>query len=54
MNLAYAEMYITLAILFRRCDIELHETGQVDVEVAHEYPITQVRKGSKGVTVLVR
>ena len=53
MNLAYAEMYITLATLFRRYEMELFETGPVDVEVAHEYHIPQVKKGSKGLRVLV-
>lgn len=53
MNLAYAEMYITLATLFRRYEMELFETGPADVEVAHEYHIPQVRKGSKGLRVLV-
>ena len=54
MNLAYAEMYITLATLFRRYEMELFKTGSVDVEVAHEYHIPQVRKGSKGLRVLVK
>lgn len=54
MNLAYAELYITVATLFRRYDMELHETGKVDVEVAHEFHIPQVRKGSKGVRVLLK
>ena len=54
MNLAYAEMYITLATLFRRYEMELSETGPVDVEVAHEYHIPQVKNGSKGLRVLVK
>ena len=54
MSLAYAEMYTTLATLFRRYEMVLFETGRVDVEVAHEYHIPQVRKGSKGVRVLVK
>ena len=54
MNLAYAEMYITLATLFRRYEMVLFETGVEDVQVAHEYHIPQVRKGSRGVRVLVK
>ena len=54
MNLAYAEMYITLATLFRRYEMSLFETGGEDVEVAHEYHIPQVRKASKGVRVVVK
>lgn len=54
MNLAYAEMYITLATLFRGYDMELYQTVKVDVEVAHESHIPQVRKGQKGVRVFVK
>lgn len=53
-NLAYAEMYLTLATLFRRFDFDLFETTRVDVDAAHEYHIPQVERGSKGVRVLVR
>lgn len=53
-NLAYAEMYITLATLFRRYDFELFETTRDDVDVAHEYHIPQVKRGAKGVRVLVK
>ena len=53
-NLAYAEMYVTLATLFRGYEMVLFETGTVDVEVVHEYHIPQVRKGSKGVRVWVK
>ena len=53
-NLAYAEMYITLATLFRRFDFELFETTRDDVAVAHEYHIPQVKRGSRGVRVLVK
>ena len=54
MNLAYAEMYITIAVLFRRYALELYETGKADVEVAHEYHIPQIRKDSNGIRVLVK
>lgn len=53
-NLAYAEMYLTLVTLFRRFDFELFETTGVDVDVAHEYHIPQVKRDAKGVRVLVR
>ncbi|KAF6225448.1 hypothetical protein HO133_009448 [Letharia lupina] len=54
MNLAYAEMYIALATIFRRYNMELYETSRVDVDVAHEFHIPQVKKGSKGVRMLVK
>ena len=47
-------MYLALAVLFRRFDFELWETERADVDPAHEYHIPQVRKGSKGVRVLVK
>ncbi|KAI9875070.1 MAG: hypothetical protein M1830_008971 [Pleopsidium flavum] len=53
-NLAYAELYVTLAAVFRRFDMELFETTKADVDVAHEYHIPQVRQSSKGVRVMVK
>ena len=53
-SLAYAEMYITVATIFRRFDMQLYETTYADIEPAHEYHIPQVRKESKGVQVLVK
>lgn len=53
-SLAYAEMYVTVATVFRRFDMELFDTTYEDVEVAHEFHIPQVKYGSKGVQVLVK
>ena len=53
-SLAYAEMYVTVATVFRRFDMELFETTYADIEVAHEFHIPQVKRGSKGVRVLVK
>jgi cytochrome P450 len=53
-NLAMAEMYLTLALLFRRFEFELFETDRTDVELAHEWATPHSRKYSKGVRVLVR
>lgn len=53
-NLAYAEMYLTLAVLFRKFDFELHDTTRAEVDPAHEYHIPQVKRGSKGVRVFVK
>jgi cytochrome P450 len=53
-NLAQVEIYLTLAILFRRFDLELFETDRSDVELAHEFFIPVSRLDSKGVRVLVK
>jgi len=52
-NLAYAELYLTIAIVFRRCDFELFETNKDDVDVARDCFVSQPKKGSKGVRVRV-
>ncbi|KAI2470918.1 cytochrome P450 [Annulohypoxylon bovei var. microspora] len=54
MNLAYAELYLGLATLFRRHELELFETGRRDVDVAMEMGTPQPWRGSKGIRVLVR
>ena len=36
-SLAYAELYITLATLFRRFDMELHETDRSCVDPKYDY-----------------
>ena len=53
-SLAYAELYVTIATVFRRFDMELFETTNIDVDVAHEFHIPQIRQGSKGVQVIVK
>lgn len=53
-NLAEVEMYVTLAILFRKFDFELFETDGSDVELAHEFFLPISRLDSKGVRVLVK
>ncbi|KAK3936257.1 cytochrome P450 [Diplogelasinospora grovesii] len=45
MNLAYAELYLTLAAMIRRFDIELVETGPEDIRIEREMGIGQPRKG---------
>jgi cytochrome P450 len=54
MNLALAEIYLTLAYLFRRCDLELFETTREDVDIKHDYFTSFPRLDSKGVRVLVK
>ncbi len=53
-NLANAEIYSTLAMFFRRFDLELYETTVEDVEPAHEFFVPVSRRDSKGVRVLVK
>ncbi|RMZ77567.1 hypothetical protein DV737_g4257, partial [Chaetothyriales sp. CBS 132003] len=48
MNLANAELYMTIATVFRRFNLELHETGARDVEIACEYFIAHPHEDSKG------
>jgi len=64
MNLAYAELYTCLASIFRRYGgpgstgpegmFDLFETAKDDVEMAADMLIPFVKKGSKGVRVLVK
>jgi cytochrome P450 len=53
-NLAQVEMYLTLATLFRKFDMELFETDRSDVELAHEFFLPISRLDSKGVRILVK
>jgi cytochrome P450 len=54
MNLAYAEIYLTLAAVFRRFELELFETTQEDAEVKHDYFNPQPAIDSKGIRVVVK
>lgn len=53
-NLAYIEMYLTLAMMFRRYRFELHESSVEDVELGHDFFIPVARLESKGVRVFVK
>lgn len=52
-NLAWAELYITLATVMRKCEFELYETSERDVRMESEKFVAQARMGSKGVRVTV-
>ncbi|KAI1111785.1 cytochrome P450 [Nemania sp. NC0429] len=54
LNLAHAEIYIGLATLFRRHELELFETTRRDVEFHTEYLKAAPWPGSKGVRVTVK
>lgn len=44
-SLAYAELYMTLASMIRRFDMELYETGPEDIRIHREMGIGQPKKG---------
>lgn len=52
MQLAYAELYIGLASLFRRFDFELFETDRGDIDALRDRFVPRPRLGSKGVRAL--
>ena len=53
-HLAYMELYVGLATLFRRHDLELHETDRSDVDFVLDMVIPIPKRGSKGVRVIVK
>lgn len=53
-SLAYAELYLTVAILVRRFDFELYMTERKDVDIARDCFVGQSEIGSKGVRVSVK
>ena len=53
-NIAYAELYIGLASVFRRFDFELFETKRADVDLAHDFVSAHAYHGSEGVRVMVK
>jgi len=55
MNLANAEICLTLSSVFRRLDLELYETTwEDDVMAVHDYFAAMPHKSSRGVRVLVK
>lgn len=54
LNLAYAELYIAIANIFQRVDMELFETTVEDVKMAREWFIAIPKADSQGVRVLVK
>lgn len=54
MNLAKAEIVLTLAAVFHRFDMELYETDSSDVEIVHDYFNPSPKEDSLGVRVLIK
>ncbi|KIX97625.1 uncharacterized protein Z520_06403 [Fonsecaea multimorphosa CBS 102226] len=52
-NLAHAELYMTLAAVFRNFRFELYDTDITDVELAHDFFLPSPKLDSKGVRVKV-
>ncbi|MCJ1465822.1 hypothetical protein MMC07_004441 [Pseudocyphellaria aurata] len=55
MNLAYCELYLTVAAIFApgRFHFKLYETDDTDVEIAHDYFTANFPDDSKGIQILV-
>ncbi|KAF2100056.1 putative cytochrome P450 [Rhizodiscina lignyota] len=53
MNLAWAELYMTLGTVFRRFDMKLYQTNLEDVEVVHDFFNGLPKDGAKGLRVLI-
>ncbi|KAH6721507.1 cytochrome P450 family protein [Leptodontidium sp. MPI-SDFR-AT-0119] len=53
-NLAQAELYITLAVVFSRFTFELYETDLSDVQMEHAYLVPYPKWDTKGVRVKVK
>lgn len=54
LNLAWVELYIGLATMFRRVDFELFETAKEAVEMAREFFVPKPGLETKGVRVVVK
>ena len=54
MHLAYAELYLALARIFRRFDMELYETRRRDVDAVLDFFIPKPVEGGNGVRVVVK
>ncbi|KAI0452902.1 cytochrome protein [Xylaria acuta] len=54
MQLAYAELFIGLATIFRHFNFEIYETDRTDVEAARDCFVPRPASRSKGVRVLVK
>lgn len=54
MHLAYAEVYIALATVFRRFSFELFETDRTAVDCHSDMFVPHPKHGTKGVRVMVK
>lgn len=54
LQLAWAELYIGIATLFRRFDLEVYQTDKTDTELARDRFVPRPVAKSKGVRVTVK
>ena len=54
LNLAYEELFMSTAGIFRRLEMELFETDDGDVEYQYDNYTPKARLDSKGIRVLVK
>lgn len=52
-SLAFAELYMAVATVFRTFDMKLHETTVDDVRLHSDMMLPHPRSGSKGVRVTI-
>ncbi|GLA72082.1 hypothetical protein AtubIFM55763_002600 [Aspergillus tubingensis] len=52
-NMAYAKIYILLALIVRRFEFKVHDTTLADVEPFRDHLVTRVADNSQGVRVMV-
>lgn len=52
-SLAFAELYMAVATVFRTFDMKLHETTVDDVRLHSDMMLPHPKQGSKGVRVMI-
>lgn len=53
-SLAYAEMFLTIASIFRKFDLEMYETTIDDIKIERDLFVASPKLGSKGVRAFVK
>ena len=52
--MAYAEMFATIATIFRRLELDLFNTDKSSVEFYRDYLTPQAKPGGPGVRVIIK
>lgn len=53
-SLAYAEMFLTIAAIFRKFDVDLFETTIDDIAIERDFFVAAPKLNSKGVRAIVK
>lgn len=53
-SLAYTELYLTIAALVRRVDIELFDTNIDDIRLVRDFIVGAPRKGGRGLRIIAK